>query len=129
MCLLKKTTHHIRQKGPVKVYKVLLESDRSPYRYQKYHWGMNVPDTEETALQDHRFITDGYLHAYTTRGMAEFYAMKYQLRQLISGKAIAPVNVKVVEMYIPEDTIYWTGYDSDIAAKKLYWPEEENIDQ
>lgn len=127
MCLIKETTHHIRKKERVKVYKILLEDDRSPYRFQKYHRGINVPDTEETALKDHTLIADGYLHAYSTRGMAEYYAMMYEERHW--NPESAPVKVKVVEMYIPEDTIYWTGYNSDIAAKKLYWPEEENVDQ
>lgn len=130
MCLLKQ--NNIPQKNSnsrVMVYKFLLEDNTSPYRSQKYHPGLNVPDTEETEPENPQFITDGYLHAYTTRSMAEYYAMNYQLRQLTSSGAIAPVNVKVVEMYIPEDTEYWIGFNSDIAAKKLYWPEEENAHQ
>ena len=130
MCLLKKTTHHQRENKRVKVWKILLEDDRSPFRYQKYHRGMNVPDTEETAQKDHRFITDGYLHAYVTREMAESYALHYEVRHWNPEiPRDYQVKTKVVEMYIPENTIYWTGYDYDIAAKELYWPEEENTHQ
>lgn len=116
MCLMKLEARARVSTAPLKVYKFLLEDNTSPFRQQKYHRGLNVPDAEETDSGDHRFITDGYLHAYVERGMAEFYAMAYQ-----ELKATA---VKVVEMYIPEDTIYWTGFNSDVAAKKLYWPED-----
>lgn len=130
MCLLKQ--FNVPQKNSntrVKVYKFLLEDNTSPYRFQKYHSGLNVPDREESEEKNPQFVTAGYLHAYTSREIAAFYAMKYQQHQLNQVGAIAPVNVKVVEMYIPEDTEYWVGFDKDVAAKKLYWPEDEDAHQ
>jgi hypothetical protein len=104
---------------PMKVYKVLLSNDRSPFRYQKYHHGINEPEPQPIQLPEviiSKTIEGGYLHAYVTLEAAARSMQEYVKRYSDS------YDVKITEMYIPPETEYWIGAADEIAAKKLDWP-------
>ena len=118
MCLLKSESAARTSSLPVKVYKVLLSNNCSPFQYQKYHHGINKP---RIAIQpplfkeDDNVIEDGYLHAYTSWDTAA--------RVLHDYAQHTSHGVKITEMYIPPETEYWLGAADEIAAKELDWPE------
>lgn len=121
MCLLKTESRPKYATEPIKVYKILQMDDRSPFRYQYYHKGINTPIDIPDLLTDpdSSFVAGGYLHAYLNRGVAE-YMSECLLKECWTG----PVITKIVEMYIPKDTEYWLGEGDTVAAAKLEWPKD-----
>lgn len=117
MCLVKLEQIPRTSSLPIKVYKVLLSSDRSPFQYQEYHHGINEPGSIQFELpKGNQNIEGGYLHAYATWDSA--------VRALNPYAERTTHGVKVTEMYIPPETEYWIGVADEIAAKRLDWPED-----
>lgn len=117
MCLIKSESVARTSSLPVKVYKILLSSNRSPFQYQEYRHGINwlVPPIQPPLFKaNDNIIEGGYLHAYATWETAARVLHDYAQR--------TSHGVKIVEMYIPPETEYWLGAADEIAAKKLDWP-------
>jgi len=123
MCLIKiEETARIATE-PVKVYKILTLGNRSPFQYQEYHIGKNVPHiNKDISASWGRTINGGYLHAY----MNKFKAYTYIREMFPNVDDSSGRFFKVVEMYIPAGTEYWLGEGSEVAAECLYWPEDGN---
>ena len=120
MCLIKIEETARVAAEPVKVYKILTLSNCSPFQYQEYHIGKNVPHiSKDISASRGRTIDGGYLHAYMTK-----YEAYSNVDIMCSTVDAYPGWFKVVEMYIPAGTEYWLGEGSEVAAECLYWPEE-----
>jgi hypothetical protein len=104
MCLIKIEETTRVATAPLKVYKILTSDNRSPFRYQEYHVGKNIPDSGKDIFRRRgRTIDGGYLHAYLTEPKASANLVWIQNSVAKFGR------LKVVEMYIPTGTEYWLG--------------------
>ena len=133
MCLIKLEDKPRIADEPILVYKVLNYRNGkyySPFEEYEYHQGLNSPDMTAKYYINVEEITGGYLHAYIDVRMAivnrNSLAHSDLSQRHCNGYRGDRCLYQVVKMYIPEGTEYWIGRDEDIAAKKLYWPEENN---
>lgn len=134
MCLVKSEDKPRIAAEPILIYKVLkYHNDKyySPFEDYEYRQGLNTPDmTAKYYNGSDEEITGGYLHAYVdgaiaiaNRNSLHYAAYNQSLCDRYNQQAAI---YKVVKMYIPEGTEYWLGTNEDIAAKELYWPEEND---
>ena len=140
MCLYTKNQKPEIAQEDIKVYKVMRVANTSddddetvtygvPPYFSGYIYvkGLNKPRTEskparETSAKKWYCVEEGYLHAFVDwyRAAKRVAALKYE----------NPYSsyYDIVEMYIPAGSMYYVGYDGDIAASALYWPgEDKNV--
>lgn len=133
MCLRKTHDEPKIAENDIEVWKVLTSNGLSPYQGYQYHPGMNRPGCAKTVPvpAKQQFINGGYLHAYTSREPAEKHALFSSSQSVVNylhllgkpGQGYFEEYV-VQRMLIPKGSMYYEGYDDDICAECLYWPEE-----
>ena len=130
MCLFKIHSEPKISQSDIEVWKILTDEGLSPFQNYPYHHGMNKPAEQKTIpvpVEQRYVIEGGYLHAYINKKRAEAHAL------LMSGGLVTgcyfnlenAIPHVVQRMIIPKGTAYYEGYEEDICAECLYWPEKE----
>lgn len=121
MCLVIDKSHKFlwrykakRAKRPITVYKILKFTNYSPFLSYQYHTGLNYPKVIGPRLLKDNFIRSGYLHAYQSLSKAEQMAYRFSRHNGIEF-------LKVIEMTIPEGSLYFIGCYGEICASCLKW--------
>lgn len=153
MCLFKTHDEPKIAQDDIEVWKMLTSEGLSPFQNYPYRPGMNKPLKLKEIPLEQMHINDGYLHAYRDKETAEsmmrahayfqqlhlvyqpYQPMTYQPYQPAGNnivvdietdiEAFEPAGYMVQRMIIPKGTVYYEGYNGDICAECLYWPEEE----
>ena len=129
MCLYIKGIKKQVATEPVKVYKLLDTCDMPPYYpVRAYQIGINKPETQAYSVYDGKYwVGAGYLHAYTDKEHAMSAAKDiWRSDVYYSGYA---VQYKLVEMYIPEGTVYYWNQDiGETAAEALEWRPDSPVE-
>ena len=122
MCLIiKENTQKLVASDSVRVYKLVLLSNKPPYNDYTYQIGLNTPRTKPKKEPEDK-VGEGYLHAYTDKYCA-MGAGRYMTRLGYSRN-----DFKVIEMYIPAGTTYYLNpTDHVIAAESLEWRPESEV--
>ena len=134
MCLFKIHSEPKIAQSDIEVWKILTDEGLSPFQNYPYHPGMNKPFEQKTmpVPAERRTISDGYLHAYRNKAIAETHAsllscftMETHASLLSCFSMENAIQYVTQRMLIPKGTAYYEGYEEDICAECLYWPEEE----
>ena len=101
-----------KAKEPIKVYKILTDTNTSPFQYHTYKFGFNYPNELSKRFVKTRVISRGFLHAYQSHELAKENQFMFN---------IAAILVRIVEMTIPKGSLYFVGNDGTICASCLKW--------
>ena len=126
MCLYVGSTKKKIATEPVKVYKYLTESNNAPYNPEyQYVYGINKPVMKNgrDGKLCNREAGGGFLHAFLDKKTALIAAADHYWWDKFDGGP----ELKVVEMYIPEGTGYYSDNHHRVAADALEFKEDSPV--